>query len=148
MLSEARLPRTGAPSAAQGLRFAASGAFVALVYVAITSLLAEVVGIPFEMALAIGFGAAITTHFTLQRVFVWRHADGFALSVQHQLVRYLLLAGVQYGATAAATATLPHLLGAPTEDVYLATAALLSAASFLIFRTSVFHSVAQESTQK
>ena len=43
----------------QGLRFAASGGEVALVYIATTTLLAEVLGVPFEVSLAIGFTLAI-----------------------------------------------------------------------------------------
>ena len=123
----------------QGLRFAASGGAVALVYIATTTLLAEVIGIPFELALAIGFSIAIATHFTLQRVFVWTHADGFALPLRQQALRYLPIAGAQYGLTAAATATLPGALGVRTEVVYLCAAGLLSAVNFFVFRTRVFH---------
>jgi putative flippase GtrA len=112
---------------------------VAIVYVATTTLLAEVIGIPFELALAIGFSIAIATHFTLQRVFVWTHADGFALPLRQQALRYLPIAGAQYGLTAAATATLPGALGVRTEVVYLCAAGLLSAVNFFVFRTRVFH---------
>jgi putative flippase GtrA len=125
--------------AGQGLRFAASGGAVALVYVATTTLLAEVIGLPFEVALAIGFALAIATHFTLQRVFVWAHADGFALPLRHQALRYLPMAGIQYGLTAAATAVLPGALGVSTEVVYLGAAAVLSAVNFFVFRAHVFH---------
>jgi len=86
--------------AGQGVRFALSGGAVALVYIATTTLLAEVIGIPFELALAIGFSLAIATHFTLQRVFVWVHAEGFALPIRRQAMRYLPIAGIQYGLTA------------------------------------------------
>jgi putative flippase GtrA len=129
-----------APSlAGQGIRFAASGGVVALVYVATTSLLAEVIGIPFEVALAIGFSVAIATHFTLQRAFVWAHADGFALPLRRQAMRYLPMAGLQYGLTALATAVLPSALGVSTEVVYLCAAAALSAVNFFVFRARVFH---------
>jgi len=125
--------------AGQGVRFALSGGAVALVYVATTSLLAEVIGLPFEVSLAIGFSLAIATHFTLQRVFVWVHAEGFALPLRDQALRYLPVAGVQYGLTAVATAVLPGALGVRTEIVYLCAAALLSAVNFFVFRTRVFH---------
>ncbi|HEY2161004.1 MAG TPA: GtrA family protein [Solirubrobacteraceae bacterium] len=129
-----------APSlAGQGMRFAASGGVVALVYIAATTLLAEVIGIPFEVALAIGFSLAIATHFALQRVFVWAHADGFALPMRRQALRYLPMAGLQYGLTAAATAVLPAALGVPTEVVYLCAAGVLSAVNFFVFRARVFH---------
>jgi putative flippase GtrA len=127
--------------AGQGLRFAASGGAVALVYVATTTLLAEVIGLPFEVALAIGFSVAIATHFTLQRVFVWAHADGFALPLSQQALRYLPMAGIQYGLTAAATAVLPTLLGVRTEVVYLGAAGLLSVVNFFVFRARVFHAL-------
>lgn len=139
MPSERALPGGRAHLAGQGLRFAASGGAVALVYVATTTLLAEVIGIAFEVSLAIGFALAIATHFALQRVFVWAHADGFALPLRRQALRYLPVAGIQYGLTAAATAVLPEALGVRTEVVYLCAAGILSAVNFFVFRTRVFH---------
>jgi putative flippase GtrA len=129
----------GSPVTGQVIRFIITGGLVALVYIATTSLLAEVLGIPFEAALAIGFVVAIATHFTLQRLFVWAHDDGYALQLRHQVMRYLLVAGAQYGTTALATATLPHALDVSTEVVYVTTAVLLAAVNFLVFRSSVFH---------
>src|SRR5437870_7001438 len=67
------------PVAGAGLRFVLSGATVALVYTATTLLLADVVGLPFEVALVTGYAVGLATHFTLQRLFVWVHAAGFAL---------------------------------------------------------------------
>src|ERR1700730_478145 len=66
--------------AGQGLRFGIAGGLVAIVYLGSTSLLAAVVGVEFEVALAIGFLLAITTHFVLQRKFVWVHDEGFAVA--------------------------------------------------------------------
>ena len=132
-------PILAKPIAAQGVRFIASGGFVAVVYIATTSLLAAL-GVEFEAALAIGFCMALSTHFTLQRLFVWKDATGFALPLRQQLVRYLLLACTQYGITAAATATLPRALGVQTEIVYLSVAAALTTTNFLVFRVTVFHS--------
>src|SRR5207245_11121038 len=95
----------------QGVRFVIAGCVVGLVYLGTTTGLADVVGLPFQAALAIGFWIALAVHFTLQRLFVWRHAEQFALSVRHQVARYLLAAGAQYGLTAASTALLPRLPG-------------------------------------
>jgi putative flippase GtrA len=125
----------------QGFRFLLTGGFVALVYVATTTLVAEVIRVPFEVALAIGFALAIGTHFTLQRLFVWRDPSAsFALPLHHQLVRYLAVAAVQYGLTAGITATLPGALGVSPELVYLPTVAVISTMNFLIFRSRIFHS--------
>jgi putative flippase GtrA len=123
----------------QGFRFVLTGGFVALVYVVTTTVLAEVVGLPFEASLAIGFALALVTHFSLQRLFVWRHSTSFALPLQHQLARYLALAGFQYGVTAAITATLPGALHVNPEFVYLPTVAVLSTMNFLILRSRIFH---------
>jgi putative flippase GtrA len=131
------------PLARQGLRFLISGGFVALVYTGITSVLAEVIGIRFQVAIAIGFTIGLATHFTLQRVFVWAHADGFALPLGHQLARYLALAATQYGLTALSIATLPSALGVSTEIVYLATVAVISVANFALFRLHVFRPAVQ-----
>jgi putative flippase GtrA len=123
----------------QGARFAISGTIVSIVYIAATTLLAGPVGLPFQVGLAVGFLAAITVHFTLQRTFVWTHQEDFALSLHHQAGRYLLSAGAQYGATAAGTALLPSALGLPTELVYLMVAPLMGLANFFVFRHRVFH---------
>lgn len=123
----------------QGFRFVLTGGIVALVYVTTTTVLAQVVGLRFEVSLAIGFAVAIATHFSLQRMFVWRHAAAFALRFHHQLGRYLFVAGIQYALTAAITATLPRALGVSAEVVYLPTVAILSATNFVIFRSRIFH---------
>jgi putative flippase GtrA len=123
----------------QGVRFALSGGTVALVYLATTTVLAEVVGLPFQVALAIGFCVGLVVHFTLQRLFVWSHHEEFALPLSHQLGRYLAVAGVQYGVTAASTALLPSALGVPTEMVYLVTVAVVVSVNFLVFRNGIFH---------
>ncbi len=123
----------------QGLRFMIVGAVVAGVYVGTTTLLAEVIGVGFEASLAIGFALAITMHFILQRLYVWRHGSDFALPMHHQLVRYLAMAGLQYGLTAAITGTLPRALGTSPEVVYLPAVALLTVTNFLVFRSRIFH---------
>jgi putative flippase GtrA len=123
----------------QGLRFALAGGVVALVYLLSTLTLSAVVGLPFQLALAIGFCMGLAVHFTLQRFFVWAPRGGFALPLHHQVGRYLLVTGAQYGITAVSVALLPAALGLPTEVVYLATAALITSANFLIFRNGVFH---------
>ena len=123
----------------QGVRFALVGGLAAVVYLSTTTLLALVVGIPFEVALPIGFCLGVLVHFTLQRIFVWAHRDGFALPLHRQASRYLLVAGVQYVVTAVTTALLPGALGLPTELVYLATVLLLTGCNFVVFRNGVFH---------
>jgi putative flippase GtrA len=125
--------------AGQGVRYAASGVVVALVYLITTTVLAEVVGLPFQVALPIGFMTALGVHFTLQRFFVWVHEEDFALPFAHQARRYLVVAGAQYAITAATTSLLPGALGLPTEVVYLITVLLLATANFMLFRTVVFH---------
>jgi putative flippase GtrA len=124
----------------QGVRFALAGGTVALVYLGTTTVLADVVGMPFQAALAIGFCLAIMVHFTFQRMFVWTHHEEFALPLRHQAGRYLAVAVVQYGVTVASTSLLPSALGVPTEIVYLATVAVVLSANFLVFRHSIFHS--------
>jgi putative flippase GtrA len=123
----------------QGVRFAFAGGIVALVYLTMTLVLADVVGMPFQAALVIGFCLATIVHFTLQRVFVWTHDEEFALPLHHQAARYLAAASAQYGLTAASTSLLPAFLGAPTEIVYLVTVAVVISMNFLVFRHGIFH---------
>lgn len=123
----------------QGLRFALAGGTVMLVYLSVTTVLAEVVGVPFQAALAIGFSVGLMVHFTLQRLFVWTHHEEFALPLRHQAGRYLTVAAAQYGVTAASTSLLPSALNVSTEVVYLATAAVIVCTNFLVFRHVIFH---------
>src|SRR5262245_22816118 len=109
LLSRIRSPDSGI--AGQSLRFTIAGGTVALVYIGVTTVLAEVFGVPFQVALFTGFGTALVAHFTLQRTFVWVHHGRFALAVHRQAARYLLIAGAQYAVTAACTAFLPDALG-------------------------------------
>jgi putative flippase GtrA len=136
-LRDIRSPRWGV--AGQLIRFGLSGSLVAVVYVSVTTVLHDAFGVRFQIALAIGFLMGLGLHFTLQRVFVWRHDEQFALAAHRQAVRYLGLCVSQYGVTALATSQLPGLLGLPVEAVYLATMLLIAAFNFLFFRGRVFH---------
>jgi putative flippase GtrA len=123
----------------QGARYAMTGGTVAIVYLGVTTMLAGVVGLPFQVALAIGFCAGLSVHFTMQRLFVWAHHEEYALPLHRQATRYLAVAGAQYGLTATSTSVLPGALGVPVELVYLATVAVLMSVTFVIFRHGVFH---------
>jgi putative flippase GtrA len=122
----------------QGVRYGLAGATVAMVYLSTTTVLAEVVGLPFQIALAIGFSVSLVVHFTLQRLFVWIHHEEFALPLHHQAGRYLTVAGAQYGLTIASTSLLPAALGVSAEIVYLVTVAVLASTNFLVFRHGIF----------
>jgi putative flippase GtrA len=137
LISRLRSPELGLRG--QGFRFLLVGGTVALVYLVLTTVLATVVGLPFELALVLAFSVSICLHFTLQRHFVWVHHEQFALTLRSQAARFLALAAVQYGITALATAVLPGALHVRTEFVYLATFAVVTPTTFLIFRHGVFH---------
>ncbi|HEX5853860.1 MAG TPA: GtrA family protein [Solirubrobacteraceae bacterium] len=132
-----RSPESGL--AGQGVRFALAGTIVAGVYVGVTTLLHSLLAVPFQIALATGFVASVALHFTLQRLFVWRYHEQFALAMRHQALRYLLVCVTQYGITAISTSRLPDLLGLPVEVVYVITMITLAGLNFLIFRGRVFH---------
>lgn len=136
-LSHLRSPDSG--TVGQGLRYAISGTIVALWYLLATTVLADLVGVPFQLALAIGFITAVLLHFTLQRFFVWVHHSEFALGLGAQVSRYLLVAGAQYAITVVTTAVLPSALDVPVLLVYYATAVTLASVNFLVFRGRVFH---------
>jgi putative flippase GtrA len=112
---------------------------VAAVYVGGTLLLSGPVGLPIQAAIPIAYAVAVAFHFLLQRVFVFRHDGGFALSVREQVVRYLLIAATQYPATAALTALLPAIFDLSDQVAYLITAAIISLTSFFVLRLGVFH---------
>ncbi len=128
----------------QGMRLAVAGATVTVIYVSTTTLLSTVVGIPFQVALVLGYLIGLSAHFALQRLFVWTHHEEFALPIGHQVRRYLLSAACQYGLTAASTATLPSALELPTEVVYIATTAIIVSVNFFVFRHGIFHAASAQ----
>ncbi len=123
----------------QGVRFILAGGIVVVVYVSTTTVLADVVGMDFQIALAIGFCVALIVQFNLYRVFVWIHHEEFALPTHHQAGRYLAAAAIGYGLTAVCTSFLPSVLGVSTEIVYLAMVAALPVINFMVFRYIIFH---------
>ena len=123
----------------QGVRFVIAGGIVSAVYLTLTITLANLFGVPFQIALAIGFVAGIVVHFSLQRYFVWVHHEEFSLSLHHQLARYLLVAGIQYGTTVVATLFLPYVLHVPVTAVYLGWTVSVTMINFIFFRHRVFH---------
>ena len=72
-------------------------------------------------------------------MFVWADHGGFAMKMHQQVPRYLVVAGLQYGATVAATRFLPAALGVSVTLVYVVTAMTLAAVSFLVLRSRVIH---------
>jgi putative flippase GtrA len=123
----------------QGMRFAFTGCVVSAVYLLTTSALTLLVGLPFQVALAIGFAAAVAVHFSMQRLFVWTDHGDFALAFPHQVSRYLLVAGTQYGVTVLCTSLIPSALGLTVELVYLTIALPVAFGNFLLFRYYIFH---------
>jgi putative flippase GtrA len=124
---------------AQLVRYGIAGAIVAVVYIGLTLLLSGPVGLPIQAAIPIAYTTAIAAHFTLQRWFVFHDAAVFALAMHHQVGRYLVIGLIQYSATALATAVLPGVVGLPERVVYICAVGVISAASFVLLRTSVFH---------
>lgn len=138
-LAEIRNVRKSSGLVGQGARYAMAGAVVTVFYMLITTFFALIVGLPFQVALGIGFCCALMMHFTFQRFFVWADREQFALSFHHQAGRYLMASGVQYGLTVACTSLLPPLLGMSPEAVYIAAVPLLALCNFLMLRYAVFH---------
>jgi putative flippase GtrA len=141
-----RLLSPGSGLLGQLFRFGIAGGFVTIVYLSVTTVLSQVLGLAFEAALAIGFVSALLLHFTLQRLFVWIPEAGFALPFRRQVGRYLVMACAQYASTAAATAVLPGALGVSTEFVYLAVMAVVTTTGFLVMRFIIFHGTATGET--
>jgi putative flippase GtrA len=134
-----RLPYGRSGLLGEGLRFGAAGLVVAAVYMTVTTVLADVFGLRFQLALALGFSTAIGVHFTLQRTFVWAHRETYALPFRAQFTRYALMSGAQYGTAVLATSFLPSALGLSTTLVYVGWTLCGSGLSFLILGRGIFH---------
>jgi len=122
------------------IRYGIAGVSVALVYIGVPLVLNGVMGVALQIAIPIAYLLAITLHFNLQRHFVFRHVDEFALSVRQQIGRYAAIGAVQYPTTALATAFLPRLLGVSERVMFVIITLSISGTSFLILRGHVFHS--------
>ncbi len=123
---------------AQGGRFAAVGAFITVLYVAVTTA-ARLAGAPWWLAIAIGYAIATSTHFVLHRTVVFRREEGFQLPLSQQLPRFIAVVCCQYAVTTLAMTFLPGLLGLPEILVFFAVAACVTVASFALLRTKLFH---------
>jgi putative flippase GtrA len=122
-------------------RFALSGAAVAAVHLAIVTVL-TLAGLPIQIALVIGYVAAISLHFTLNRRFVFATDAGYHHRLSAQGARYLVVAVSSYAITAACLATLPGALGVPELAVFFAVTAVLAVVSFVTLRAWVFRPAA------
>jgi putative flippase GtrA len=121
------------------IRYGISGLMVATVYLGLPVVLNAAVGLSIEAGIPIAYVVAISLHFTLQRLFVFRHVESFALSKRQQAMRYVVIAAFQYPTTAIATALLPGLLGISERVAYLATAIVIVVLTYAVLRTRVFH---------
>ncbi|HMJ33186.1 MAG TPA: GtrA family protein [Baekduia sp.] len=124
---------------AEMLRYAVGGSFTTVWYVGLTLTLSGPVGLPIQIAIPCGYSTALVLHFLLQRRFVFRREEGFALAPHRQLRRYLSTAFTQYSLAALSTAVVPGLLGVPERIVYTVTALSFAAITFLVLRAHVFH---------
>jgi putative flippase GtrA len=135
-----RLPGPlGALLTSETLRYLIGGSFTTVVYVGMTLTLSGPLDAPIQIAIPCSYATALMLHFLLQRRFVFRREEGFALARHHQLRRYLTTAATQYSLAALSTAVLPGVLGVHEQVVYVVTALTLAAATFLILRAHVFH---------
>ena len=132
------------PLAGPLVRYGAAGAIVALVYLAVPLLLDGVLAVPIEVAIPIAYVLAVTLHFNLQRHFVFRQIDEFALSVHQQIGRYIVIGAIQYPITALATAFLPAPLGISERVVFVLVTLVMSLTFFLLLRGHVFHADAEQ----
>ena len=127
----------------QPLRYATASATTTLTYFTLTLLLAGPAGLSIQVAIPVGYTLSLVVHFSMQRYFVFRNPQGFALAMHHQVGRYVTAAAIQYGLTALITATIPDAIGVDERIVYLVTALTLALVTFLCLRFLVFHGPAE-----
>jgi putative flippase GtrA len=121
------------------VRYGIAGSIVGGVYVGLPLALNGGFGMPIEAAIPIAYAIALTLHFNLQRHFVFRHVEEFALQRRQQILRYLGIAAFQYPTTALATALLPSALHISQRVAYVITVVTISAIAFVVLRTHIFH---------
>lgn len=127
------------PVTGQMMRYGISGAVVAAVYLGMPIAVSDAFGWPLQAMIPVAFVLAATLQFTLQRIFVFRHVDEFALSVRAQVMLYVIVGSIQYPATALGTFLLPKLFGMPDRVAFITTSLAFSLFFFLFIRRRVFH---------
>jgi putative flippase GtrA len=127
------------PLAGPTIRYGIAGTLVAAVYLGAPLLFNGALGWPLEVAIPVAYTLAVILHFNLQRHFVFRHVQTFALSTRAQIGRYVVMGAIQYPATALSTALLPKLLGLSARATFVCTALAISLTFFLVLRSHVFH---------
>jgi putative flippase GtrA len=134
-----RALRTSSAGHHQAIRFVLSGGTVAVVYLGLGLLLSGPFGVPIQIAIPVSYVISVLFNYSMQRWFVFAHSDEFALSRGAQFVRYVQIGAAQYVLTATATAVLPGWLGVDEQVVYVATALIAAAVTFVVLRLVVFH---------
>jgi putative flippase GtrA len=127
------------PLTGQTIRYGISGVVVTALYLGLPILLSDGFGWPLQVAIPIAYVLAVSLQFVLQRHFVFRHVDAFALTVRAQLVWYVAVGAIQYPTTAVGTFALPRLLGISDRLAFLGTSVVFSLVFFLFIRQRVFH---------
>ena len=120
-------------------RFGVAGALVFGVYTGGTLLLSGPLGVPIVVAIALAYLVGVTLHFLLQRHFVFLDRDTFALPLKAQVSRYVVIGVCQYTLTSVAVTTLPHVIGASQQLVFVGVVVAISLFSFTVLRTAIFH---------
>ena len=120
-----------------------ASATTTLTYFTLTLVLAGPFSVPIQIAIPVGYALSLVVHFSLQRYFVFRSHQGFALAMHHQVGRYITAAAVQYGLTALITATVPDAIGVDEQIVFVVTALSLALMTFLALKLLVFHAPAR-----
>jgi putative flippase GtrA len=121
------------------VRFAFTGAVVALLHISIMVTLVGLLDAPVQLSLLGAYCAAIALHFSMNRNLVFASDAGFALHLSVQGIRYLALALFSYGTTALSLAVLPDALDLPVLIVYLGTIACVSVVTFTVLQGLIFH---------
>jgi putative flippase GtrA len=125
------------PSLQRPARYVTAGGLVAFVNLGSGALLLAL-GVEVQLTVALAYLAAITTHFTLQRVFVFAGEGDFALTLGQQLRRYLAMATVQYPTTAGLVALL-IAIGFSNLAAVVTAALAVTPVTYFLLRTRMFH---------
>jgi putative flippase GtrA len=133
---------TSHPMSGQMVRYVITGSLVALVYTGTPFLLNVGLGVPVEASLPFAYVGSVTLHFFMQRHFVFRHVETFALTRREQIGRYVAMGAVQYPTTALSTALLPVIFGMPQRWALVITTVAIAAIVFVVLRGLVFHAAA------
>jgi len=118
-------------------RFLFVGATTAAIYFGVFALLHDMIGLGYRIAVSFGYGCGVAFHFLANRSLTFKDSEGH---IPAQVVKYALVAGVNYVVTLIVVGAVVEGLGLSAYLGVVAAVAVTTLAGYVMFGRWVFRS--------